>query len=68
MKNKRWIIATLILAIICSVTTHSLATKNHEADIEQVWLNGYQAYQEDTYLPKPDHKAPDSRLKGKVSG
>lgn len=39
-----------------------------EADIDAAWSDGYQAYQIDTYLPKPNHKAPLPGLKVKVNG
>jgi hypothetical protein len=58
----------LITATISAWITYSIATGRCEADIEAAWSAGYQAYQEDTYLPKPNHKQPDYRLKEKRSG
>jgi preprotein translocase subunit SecG len=64
--TKSIIIATIFLAACLLLSWHQ--TSRHEADIEQAWSDGYTQYQIDRYIPKPDHKAPDSRLKGKVSG
>jgi len=68
MKTKLWIIAVLIVSIIHFAVLFNTAPRYTEADMEAQWSDGYTQYQIDRYIPKPDHKAPDSRLKAKVNG
>jgi protein-S-isoprenylcysteine O-methyltransferase Ste14 len=64
--SKLWLIVAMLAVIFIHFVILITWTQYHEADMEAQWSDGYRAYQADTYLPKPNHKAPLQGLKEKV--
>lgn len=62
---KTTITLTLTALVILALSAYFYG---QERRLDQEWMAGYVEYQRDTYLPKPETKRPDPRLKGKVSG
>lgn len=66
--EKVWVTFILIAVVAHFTILITSGRPSCEVAIEEAYIQGYTQYQIDEYLPKPNHKVPNPKLKEKVNG